>query len=142
MSLSLARGFFFALLFVQVALADVAVPPLTAHVTDLTGTLENAQIQSLDAQLVEFETTKGAQLAVLMLPTTQPETIEQYGLRVVEQWKLGHKKIDDGALLIIAKDDRKMCIEVGYGLEGALKDRKSTRLNSSHRYISRMPSSA
>ena len=124
----LARGFFFALLFIQVALAEVAVPPLTAHVTDLTNTLDSSQIQSLDTQLAEFEKTKGSQLAVLILPSTQPETIEQYSLRVVEQWKLGRKKIDDGALLIIAKVDRKMRIEVGYGLEGALNDATAKRI--------------
>jgi uncharacterized protein len=128
MKLNLARGLFFALFFVQVALAEVAVPPLAAHVTDLTNTLDSSQVQSLDTQLAEFEKTKGAQLAVLMLPTTQPETIEQYSLRVVEQWKLGRKKVDDGALLIIAKDDRKMRIEVGYGLEGALNDATAKRI--------------
>jgi uncharacterized protein len=128
--LTLARSFFFALFFIQVALAEVAVPPLTAHVTDLTNTLDSSQVQSLDTQLAEFEKTKGAQLAVLMLPTTQPETIEQYSLRVVEQWKLGRKKVDDGALLIIAKDDRKMRIEVGYGLEGALNDATAKRIIS------------
>ena len=128
MKLNLARGLFFALFFIQVALAEVAVPPLTAHVADLTNTLDSSQVQSLDTQLAEFEKTKGAQLAVLMLPTTQPETIEQYSLRVVEQWKLGRKKVDDGALLIIAKDDRKMRIEVGYGLEGALNDATAKRI--------------
>ena len=133
MKLNLARGLFFALFFIAVfpiliALAEVAVPPLTAHVTDLTNTLDSIQVQSLDAQLAEFEKTKGAQLAVLMLLTTQPETIEQYGLRVVEQWKLGRKKVDDGALLIIAKDDRKMRIEVGYGLEGVLNDATAKRI--------------
>jgi uncharacterized protein len=128
MKLNLARGLFFALLFIQVALAEVAVPPLTAHVTDLTNTLDSSQVQFLDTQLAEFEKTKGAQLAVLMLPTTQPETIEQYSLRVVEQWKLGRKKVDDGALLIIAKNDRKMRIEVGYGLEGALNDATAKRI--------------
>ncbi len=124
----LARGLFFALLFLQSAFAEVVVPPLTAHVTDLTNTLESSQVQSLDTQLAEFEKTKGSQLVVLMLPTTQPETIEQYSLRVVEKWKLGRKKVDDGALLIIAKDDRKMRIEVGYGLEGALNDATAKRI--------------
>lgn len=124
----LARSFFFALFFIQAAFAEVAVPPLTSHVTDLTGTLDAPQMQVLEARLSEFEKIKGAQLAVLMLPTTQPETIEQYSLRVVEQWKLGRKKVDDGALLIIAKDDRKMRIEVGYGLEGALNDATAKRI--------------
>ena len=68
------------------------------------------------------EARKGAQLAVLIVPTTAPETIEQYGVRVASAWKLGRAKPDDGALLLIAKDDRALRIEVGYGLEGALPD--------------------
>lgn len=126
--LNLARGLFFALFFIHAVYAEITVPPLTSHVADLTGTLDIAQTQTLEARLAEFENAKGAQLAVLMLPTTQPETIEQYSLRVVEQWKLGRKKIDDGALLIIAKDDRKMRIEVGYGLEGVLNDATAKRI--------------
>ncbi len=102
--------------------ADVAVPPLTARVTDLTGTLDAAQKQQLETRLAQFEAEKGAQIAVLLIPTTDPETIEQYGIRVAEAWKLGRKGIDDGALLLIAKDDRALRIEVGYGLEGVLPD--------------------
>jgi uncharacterized protein len=102
--------------------AEIAVPALTAHVTDLTGTLTVEQRSALEAKLTVFETEKGSQLSVLIVPTTQPEAIEQYSIRVVEQWKLGRKKVDDGVLLLIAKDDRKLRIEVGYGLEGALPD--------------------
>ncbi len=112
----------------SVALADVAVPPLTGRVVDLTGTLSADQAATLEQKLKEFEDRKGSQLAVLIVPTTQPETIEQYSLRVAEQWKLGRKKVDDGALLIIAKNDRKLRIEVGYGLEGALNDATSKRI--------------
>lgn len=112
------------------AIAEVAVPSLTARVTDLTGTLTRAQQASLDQTLQAFEARKGAQVAVLMVPTTRPETIEQYSLRVVEQWKLGRNRIDDGALLIIAKDDRTLRIEVGYGLEGVLTDAASKRIIS------------
>lgn len=108
--------------------ADVAVPPLTARVTDLTGTLDASQRQQLESRLAQFEAKKGAQIAVLLLPTTEPETIEQYGIRVVEAWKLGRKGIDDGALLLIAKDDRALRIEVGYGLEGALPDAVAKRI--------------
>jgi uncharacterized protein len=108
--------------------ADVAVPPLTHRVTDLTATLDTQQVQILDSQLAAFETSKGAQLAVLVVPTTQPETIEQYGIRVVEAWKLGRKNVDDGALLLIAKDDRALRIEVGYGLEGVLNDATANRI--------------
>ncbi|CAN5435902.1 YgcG family protein [soil metagenome] len=111
-----------------VALADVAVPPLTGRVVDLTATLSADQAAALEQKLKEFEDRKGSQLAVLIVPTTQPEAIEQYSLRVVEQWKLGRKKVDDGALLLIAKNDRKLRIEVGYGLEGVLNDATSKRI--------------
>jgi uncharacterized protein len=110
------------------ARADVAVPPLTGRVVDQTGTLSSSDVASLQQTLKEFEARKGSQLAVLIVPTTQPETIEQYSLRVAEAWKIGRKKIDDGALLVVAKDDRKLRIEVGYGLEGALTDVTSKRI--------------
>lgn len=110
------------------AAADVAVPPLTGRVVDQTGTLDAAQAADLDQKLKSFEDRKGSQIAVLIVPTTAPETIEQYSIRVVDQWKLGRKKVDDGALLLIAKDDRKLRIEVGYGLEGALNDATTKRI--------------
>jgi uncharacterized protein len=110
------------------AFADVAVPPLTGRVVDQTGTLSSGDIASLTQALKNLETRKGSQVAVLMVPTTQPETIEQYSIRVAEAWKIGRKKIDDGALLVIAKDDRKLRIEVGYGLEGALNDVTAKRI--------------
>jgi uncharacterized protein len=112
------------------ASADVAVPPLKARVTDLTGTLSAERIAELDRQLAAFEVKKGAQIAVLMVPTVQPETVEQYAVRAFEQWKLGRKGVDDGVLLVIAKDDRKLRIEVGYGLEGALTDATAKRIIS------------
>ncbi len=112
------------------AMAEVPVPALTARVTDQTATLSPAQRAALEDKLSAFETLKGSQLAVLIVPTTAEETIEQYSLRVVEQWRLGRKKIDDGALLIVAKDDRTLRIEVGYGLEGALNDATSKRIIS------------
>jgi uncharacterized protein len=117
------------LCFALPAGADVAVPPI-ARVTDLTGTLKPGQKQGLDAKLEDFEKRKGSQLAVLMLPTTKPEAIEQYALRVVETWKLGRQGMDDGALFIVAKDDRAMRIEVGRGLEGSLTDVTSKRIIS------------
>src|SRR4051794_13278431 len=110
------------------AMADVAVPPLTGRVVDKTATLSSGDIASLDQTLKNFEARKGSQVAALIVPTTQPETIEQYSLRVAEAWKIGRKKIDDGALLVVAKDDRKLRIEVGYGLEGALTDVTSKRI--------------
>ncbi len=110
------------------ALADVAVPPLTGRVVDKTATLSSSDVASLDQTLKDFEARKGSQVAVLIVPTTQPETIEQYSLRVAEAWKIGRKKIDDGAILVVAKDDRKLRIEVGYGLEGALTDVTAKRI--------------
>ncbi len=112
------------------ATAQVAVPPLTGHVTDLTATLDARQQAALEQTLVAFEARKGSQLAVLLLPTSAPETIEQYALRVAEQWKLGRKKVDDGLILVVAKDDRTVRLEVGYGLEGAMSDIISKRIIS------------
>jgi uncharacterized protein len=111
------------------------IPKLSARVTDLTGTLTAEQQTALEQKLAAFEAAKGAQLAVLIVPTTRPEEIEQYSIRVVDQWKLGRgevggKKVDDGALLLIAKDDHRMRIEVGYGLEGVLTDALSNRIIS------------
>lgn len=118
------------LLFVPWATADVAVPPLKARVTDLTGTFQPSQRAALEQTLQTFEERKGSQIAVLIVPTTQPETIEQYAIRVAESWKLGRKGVDDGVLLLIAKDDRKLRIEVGYGLEGAIPDAVAKRIIS------------
>ncbi|HXY95511.1 MAG TPA: YgcG family protein [Steroidobacteraceae bacterium] len=104
------------------------IPPLAARVTDLTGTLTAGQQSALEQKLSAFESAKGAQLAVLIVPTTQPEEIEQYSIRVVDAWKLGRKGVDDGALLIVAKDDHKVRIEVGRGLEGVLTDALCNRI--------------
>ena len=112
------------------ALAEVAVPPHKARVTDLTGTLSAGQQAALEAKLAAFEAEKGSQIALLMVPGTEGEPIEQYALRVAEQWKLGRKGVDDGALLVVAKDDRALRIEVGYGQEGALNDATSKRIIS------------
>lgn len=112
------------------ACAQIAVPPIQNRVTDQTATLTTEQKAALEQKLRDFENTKGSQIAVLIIPTTAPETIEQYALRVAEQWKLGRKKVDDGAILLIAKNDRSLRIEVGYGLEGALNDATSKRIIS------------
>ena len=104
------------------------IPKLAARVTDLTGTLTAEQQTALEQKLSAFESAKGAQLAVLIVPTTQPEEIEQYSIRVVDAWKLGRKGVDDGALLIVAKDDHRVRIEVGRGLEGVLTDALSNRI--------------
>jgi uncharacterized protein len=105
-----------------------AVPTLTRHVTDLTGTLTPQQVDQLDTQLVTLEKQKGAQLVVLMVGTTEPDDFENYSLRVAEQNKLGRKGVDDGVLLLIAKNDRRVRIEVGYGLEGAIPDAAAARI--------------
>ncbi|MBI3374476.1 MAG: YgcG family protein [Betaproteobacteria bacterium] len=110
------------------AAADVAVPPLKARVTDLTGTLTADEQTALEGKLAAFEARKGSQIAVLMVPTTEPETVEQYAVRVEEAWKLGRKGISDGVLLVVAKNDRRLRIEVGYGLEGALNDATAKRI--------------
>jgi uncharacterized protein len=110
------------------ARADVAVPQLTGRVVDQTGTLSSGDVAALTQTLKDLETKKGSQVAVLIVPTTAPETIEQYSIRVAEAWKIGRKKIDDGALLVVAKDDHKLRIEVGYGLEGALTDVTARRI--------------
>ena len=118
---------FLALILPFLALA-AEIPPLKARVTDLTGTLNAQQRGALEQTLAEFEARKGAQIAVLLVPTTQPEAIEQYAVRVQEAWKLGRKGVDDGVLLVIAKNDRKLKIEVGYGLEGILPDAIAKRI--------------
>lgn len=104
------------------------IPKLEARVTDLTGTLTAGQQAELEQKLRDFEARKGAQIAVLLVNTTAPEEIEQYSIRVAEAWKLGRSKVDDGALLILAKGDRRIRIENGYGLEGVLTDAASNRI--------------
>ena len=110
------------------AQALAAVPALKAPVTDLTGTLTPDQAAALDAKLRAFAQARGSQVAVLIVPTTRPEEIEQYSIRVVEQWQIGRKKVDDGVLVLVARDDRRVRIEVGYGLEGALPDATANRI--------------
>jgi uncharacterized protein len=110
------------------AQALVPVPDLKAPVTDLTGTLTPDQATALEAKLRAFEQAQGSQVVVLVVPTTQPEEIEQYSIRVAEQWRIGRKSIDDGAIVVVAIDDRRVRIEVGYGLEGALPDATANRI--------------
>ena len=92
------------------------------------GRLSQDDLAPLESKLTAFEARKGSQIAVLIVPTTQPEAIEQYSIRVVDQWKVGRKKVDDGALLLVAKNDRALRIEVGYGLEGPLTDAIAKRI--------------
>ena len=120
----------FVLCWAVAAGAQVPVPPMGAWVTDQTATLTGEQKTALEQTLRSFEARKGSQVAVLIVPSTAPETIEQYALRVAEKWKPGRKNVDDGALLVVAKDDRTLRIEVGYGLEGVLNDAVSKRIVS------------
>ncbi|WP_121358409.1 TPM domain-containing protein [Pseudomonas aeruginosa] len=104
------------------------VPALARRVTDLTATLGSAERARLEASLAALEARKGAQVAILMVPSTYPDSIEAYATRVFEAWKLGRKGIDDGVLVLVAKDDRRMRIEVGYGLEGTITDIDAGRI--------------
>jgi len=127
----LRTRFAFGLLLAGLTLlawAQVAVPDLSRRVTDLTATLGADQVATLESKLAAFEAQQGSQIAVLILPTTQPEDIDQFGIRVAEQWKIGRAKIDDGVILIVAKEDRKLRLEVGYGLEGAIPDAIAKRV--------------
>lgn len=107
---------------------EVPIPALQARVTDLTNTLATEQRATIEGRLADLEARKGAQIAVLIIPTTQPEAIEQYARRVLDEWKLGRKGIDDGALLLVAKDDRAVRIETQYGLEGVIPDAIAKRI--------------
>ncbi len=104
------------------------IPPLTAHINDLTQSLSASEKQALEAKLTDWEARTTNQLAVLIVPTTQPEPIEAYSIRVAEKWQIGRKGKDNGALLLVAKNDKKMRIEAGYGLEGTLTDATSRRI--------------
>ena len=104
------------------------IPALDSPVVDTTGTLDALARQNLEAQARALQQRKGSQLQVLVVPTTEPEDIAQYAVRAFEQWKLGRKGVDDGVLLVVAKDDRRVRIEVGYGLEGAIPDATSIRV--------------
>jgi uncharacterized protein len=106
----------------------VPVPALTSAVTDQTGTLSASERQALESKLRDWEARTTNQLAVLIVPTTAPEPIEQYTLRVAEAWKIGQKGKDNGAILLVAKNDKRIRIEVGYGLEGVLTDITSRRI--------------
>jgi len=123
-----AAGAILLLAGLSPASGEVAVPPLRAHVTDLTGTLSARQIEDLESRLASFDRAKGSQIAVLMLPSTQPETIEEYSIRVADAWKIGRARVDDGVILIVAKNDRKLRAEVGRGLEGAIPDAIAKRV--------------
>jgi uncharacterized protein len=104
------------------------IPPLNARVIDTTGTLDPSQLQALEAKLAAFEAAKGSQVVVYLLPTTQPEDIAGFANRVANAWKIGRRAVGDGVLVIVAKDDRKVRIEVAKTLEGAIPDLAAKRV--------------
>jgi uncharacterized protein len=108
--------------------AQQAIPALTGHVMDHSATLDAAQLAQLEAKLAAFEQSNGAQIVLLLVPTTQPEDIASYSQRVADSWKIGRKGIGDGLLLVVAKNDRKVRIEVAKTLEGAIPDLASKRV--------------
>lgn len=110
----------------------IPLPPLNAAVTDLTQTLSDADKAALEADLQAFNADSGSQIVILMLPGSAPESIEQFGIRLAEAWKIGRKKIDDGVIVIVAKEERRMRLEVGYGLEGAIPDAIAKRIIDEH----------
>jgi uncharacterized protein len=129
-SILAALALLLQLAFTATAMAQqpVAVPQLNTRVTDLTGTLSAAERQALESKLAAIEQRKGAQIAILMVPTTGADTVEQYARRVFDQSRLGRKGVDDGVLLLVAKNDRTVRIEPGYGLEGAIPDIAAGRI--------------
>ncbi len=110
------------------AQALAPIPPLDSPVVDTTGTLDAAQRQALVQQALALQQRKGSQLQVLIVPSTQPEDIAQYTTRVFDQWSIGRKGVDDGVLLVVARNDRRVRIEPGYGLEGAIPDAIANRV--------------
>lgn len=112
----------------SLAQAQQAVPVLTGHVVDSTGTLAQAQREALDARLMAFEQARGSQVVLLLVPSTQPEDIATYANRVANTWKIGRKDTGDGLLVIVAVQDRKLRIEVAKTLEGAIPDLAAKRI--------------
>jgi len=126
--------FFFAglvavfILSVSWAVFALEVPPLRGRVNDLAGILASDRAQALDERLAAFERETGHQIAVLTIPSLQGDSLEDFSIRVAEAWKIGQKGFDNGAILLIVRDDHKLRIEVGYGLEGVLPDAIASRI--------------
>ncbi len=104
------------------------VPVLKARVNDYANILSPATVSSLEEKLADFERKESTQIAVLTIPSLQGEVLEEFSMKVAEKWKIGQKKLDNGVILLIAKEDRKLRIEVGYGLEGKLTDLRAGRI--------------
>jgi uncharacterized protein len=120
-----ARALWPVLLFVLSAAAEIAVPPFSDYVVDTAGLLSPAERETLAANLRRFEESGLGQMAVLTVPSLEGEPIERFGMRVAETWKPGPKRSDNGLILIIARDDRALRLEVGYGLEGVINDARA-----------------
>lgn len=120
-------SFIFGTFFAQ-AQDETPIPELKQRVTDLTASLSPAERNYLEGKLQDFQERKGSEIVVLLIPSTAPETIEQYGIRLADEWKIGRQGVDDGVILLVAKQDRKVRIEVGYGLEGAIPDIYAKRI--------------
>ncbi len=118
------------MVFAASAWAEVTMPAYSSRAVDLTATLNAEQLAALEGKLAAFEASKGSQIAVLIVPTTEPEDIAQFAIRVADVWKSGRAKVEDGVILIVAKNDRKLRIEVGDGLEGAIPDAIAKRVIS------------
>ena len=131
LALGAAVFFLAALAALAATPADpIAVPKLNARVTDLTGSLTAPERDAIEARLGEFEAKKGSQVAILLVPSIGPETIEEFAGRVTDEWKLGRKGVDDGVLLVVAKQERKIRIQTGRGVQGTLTDALSKRIAS------------
>jgi uncharacterized protein len=124
------RRIFFSFLFLLLPLSALALdaPPLRGHVNDYAGLLSPATAQQLEQQLTDFERSDSTQIVVLTIPTLAGENIEEFSIKVAEAWKIGRKGLDNGAILLVAKAERKIRIEVGRGLEGKLTDLVSGRI--------------
>lgn len=126
--LAAAAMLFAAAAFAATPTDPIPVPKLTARVIDQTGTLTAAERDSLEAKLVAFEQAKGSQVAVLIVPSIGPETIEDFAGRVTDEWQLGRKGVDDGVLFVVAKQERKLRIHTGRGTQGSLTDVLAKRI--------------
>lgn len=118
----------FGLLLPPLLVSALDVPPLTGRVVDRAGVLPVHDSEALTDQLKAHEDKTGNQVAVLILPSLDGEPLEEYSHRVATTWKLGQRGTDNGVLLLIALKERKLRIEVGYGLEGTLTDLRSSRI--------------
>jgi uncharacterized protein len=127
LSLQLLAGVLLSLLAPSLSKA-LEVPPLRGRVNDYAKLLPQERVLALEAQLEKFEQETGHQIAVLTIPSLEGDSLEDFSIRVAETWKIGKKGFDNGAILLIARDDRRLRIEVGYGLEGVLPDAIASRI--------------